>query len=691
MANRKQLRILTKEGVKAWNEYRKSYRNTKINLRGANLKRQNLEGADFSEADIRSTNFNDANLKGTNFSGAKCGLQRHLAIILLVFNSWLIAGISAAFLPIFWGGFVVLIFDSFDPGYQIGGWISLIVLIFFLIIAIRRGMAVGAFSVAATGGVAFSVAGAFSLEGAFSVALAVVGLVTVAGVSSAALAVAFLVAFLVAGAFSAAFLGAFSVVVAFLVAGAFSVPGAVAEAVAEAVAFSVAEAVAEAVAFSVAGAVAVVVGGAYIGWRAMKGDKRDAWLRSVGIELAAIEGTSFHGADLSDADFTRAKLKSTDFSEATLTGVCWYGAKMLDRVCPGNTYLKNSQLQQWLIGKGTEKKFNSQDLRGVNLQGADLTDVSFIDTDLREANLSETTLTGACIQDWNINSETKLDNVICDYIYLKKGKQERRPSDPNRNFEPSEFAKLVQKSVETVDLIFKDGIDWRAVAYSIKNTQVLNEDTSLAIQSIENKGDGVVLIKVNVPQNADKGKIEGDFWQGYEFANKTLKEQYEARLLDKDKFIDQQGQQINQLFYSLNQAQEKLGEVPKLMAEAGKNEYNFNAPVGSVGNQGTQTNVTGVVEGDQIGTQHNYSSEQQQTLAEAAAEIQKLLQQLEQNNPDATPEQQQAYVNAAIPPSIKQRCASALKAGGETAIEEFLDNPYVNVGKAVVKAWIKPE
>ncbi len=76
---------------------------------------------------------------------------------------------------------------------------------------------------------------------------------------------------------------------------------------------------------------------------------------------------------------------------------------------------------------------------------------------------------------------------------------------------------------------------------------------------------------------------------------------------------------------------------------------------------------------------------------EAADEIQKLLKQLEKSNPTATVEQQQAYVDAAISPTLKQRCVGALKSGGEVAIEEFLDNPYVNVGKAVVKGWMNPE
>jgi hypothetical protein len=84
-------------------------------------------------------------------------------------------------------------------------------------------------------------------------------------------------------------------------------------------------------------------------------------------------------------------------------------------------------------------------------------------------------------------------------------------------------------------------------------------------------------------------------------------------------------------------------------------------------------------------------SEQKQTLAEAAAEIQRLLKQLEQTNPNATEIDRVTYVNDETTPSFKRRVVGALQAGGEAAIEEFLDNPYVNVSKAVVKGWIKPE
>ncbi|MBP5971943.1 hypothetical protein HW132_04130 [Brasilonema sp. CT11] len=93
----------------------------------------------------------------------------------------------------------------------------------------------------------------------------------------------------------------------------------------------------------------------------------------------------------------------------------------------------------------------------------------------------------------------------------------------------------------------------------------------------------------------------------------------------------------------------------------------------------------------QQANQNIYTSEQKQTLAEAAAEIQRLLKQLELTNPTATEAEQVAYVNAATNPGIKQRVISALAQGSETAIEEFLlENKYLKVAKAIVKGWLLP-
>ena len=338
---------------------------------------------------------------------------------------------------------------------------------------------------------------------------------------------------------------------------------------------------------------------------------------------------------------------------------------------------------------GRNKNYTGANLNGANLRKADLTGTNLANVKALNADFSGATLTGACIEDWNINSETNFENVICDYIYLKEHKQERRPSDPNRNFEPGEFAKLVETSIETVDLIFKEGIDWRAFLTSFQDLRVEYGEQNVSIQAIEKKSDGAFVIRLNVPPDADKAEIESKAKQSYETNREALEAQYRLQLQAKDEQIAiyrQHNASLENIVNTLARASRPI----TVEAKAVSGERNINTGGGEY-RETTLHDDSRYIETRDSSTYYENYSQPQQTLAEAAAEIQKLLQQLEQTNPTATVEQQQAYVDAAISPTLKQRCVGALKAGGETAIEEFLDNPYVNVGKAVVKGWMKPE
>ncbi|MBD2033876.1 pentapeptide repeat-containing protein [Leptolyngbya sp. FACHB-321] len=404
----------------------------------------------------------------------------------------------------------------------------------------------------------------------------------------------------------------------------------------------------------------------------------------VGAKLrgANLVGAKLRSADLSDANLVGANLVGAKLRGANLVGANLVGANLSNADLEGANFvganLSNANLHGAnLVGANlSNANLSDANLCGANLVGANLSDANLCDTRLITAtalhtNFGNATLTGACIQDWHINADTTLDGVICDFIYLKDNQQERRPSAPHQTFAPGEFTKLFQKAQETLDLIFRHGVDWQAVAYAFQQLQIENEADDLAIASIENKGDGVVVIRIKAAPTADRPKLHGSFMDVYEVVHKTLESQYQARLEDKNKHI-------NQLFALVQDYQAQDTEVKKLMADAPK--FNFNAPVGSV----ADTIQAG---GRQQAIQHNYASEPQQTLAAAAKEIQALLQQLEQANPTATEADQKAFVNAALPTTTRDRILGAAQGGGLAWLE---GTPYGKITKAIIEGWQKP-
>jgi uncharacterized protein YjbI with pentapeptide repeats len=416
------------------------------NLRGRSFKGQNLEGVNFSGADIRSADFSETNLTGANFSHAKAGLQKR-RVIFLVVVSWLLSGISGFFSNFAGATVLSLLFDSSKNhleqiSYQIAGWGAVILIIIFFILTIRQKIQ-ASFAAAFTAAIAAAIAVAFAFAG------------------SGAFAVVF------AGAVATAFAGAF--------VGAFAVPFAIGFAVALAVGF----------AGAFAGAVAAKLLNIYIGWGAIKGDEKHVLIRNIAVAFAAFGGTSFRKADLTDAKFTRATLKSTDFREANLTRTCFHKTKKLEFARCGTTYLQKPHVRELLVTAfGKDKNFDREDLRGVNLTTANLVDASFLGTDLSKANLQDAdlsrakliqaqldgtnftgaTLTGAYIQDWGITTDTKFDGVRCEYVYMRLPTKEnpdplRKPDNKKEVFADGEFGDFIKPIFDTLDLYHNQGVD----------------------------------------------------------------------------------------------------------------------------------------------------------------------------------------------------------------------------------------
>jgi hypothetical protein len=76
-----------------------------------------------------------------------------------------------------------------------------------------------------------------------------------------------------------------------------------------------------------------------------------------------------------------------------------------------------------------------------------------------------------------------------------------------------------------------------------------------------------------------------------------------------------------------------------------------------------------------------------QQLAADLQALQVKLAEVKQGNPDVTEAEEQTLLNITTSKPVKERLVKALIEGGRTAIEEFLDNPYVNVVVAAIEGW----
>jgi uncharacterized protein YjbI with pentapeptide repeats len=516
------------------NRYAAGERNfQRLDLRGQSFKGQNLAGIDFSEADIRSANFIGANLRGANFTDAKCGLQKRWAIFLTSIIC-LLTGISDL-LSILIPPIVSMIVESSSLKNQIPGWIGLIILVTFLVLTIRQGI--------------ISAAVAAVLAGILT---GTAGLVT--GTTGLLAYAAGLLAYVIA----VAYVALIAVIVAIVVAIAVEEVAGLVGLVIVSLVVSVVVSVVGVYAGALTGA------GVYIGWRSWQGDERDTWVRSFALAFAAMGGTNFRSADLTDANFSGVKLKSTDLREANLTRVRWYGAQMLDRVRPGDSYLKNTQIRQWLLGKGNDKNFDGQQLQGINLQGADLRDASFIDTNLSQANLQDVDLsraklirtqldqtnltgailTGACIEDWHITINTKLENIKCEYVFMHLPTQEnpescRQPDHESEIFQDGEFVDFIKPIFNTLDLYHNHGVDSRAIAISWKQLAENNPNAKLRLAAIEIKGEDNLLLRLKTVPNADLSCLNAEYFDTYHQLKALSEEEYKKLIIENDVHLRQ--------------------------------------------------------------------------------------------------------------------------------------------------------
>jgi uncharacterized protein YjbI with pentapeptide repeats len=462
------------------------------NLRGRCFKNQDLTGANFSYADIRGVNFTNTKLVDANFSHAKAGLQKRWTIVLVILSLFLSA--LSALISGFGSYFVALFFlpSIIKKITIISGVVILILIAVFFFFVSRQG---------------------------------------VAAVDITTISITLVVAHTIVESVTAPLYLGFPVL----------------PFVSEIVLPFVSEIIVLLLTIDIARC-------------ALASDEKYAYIRTIrtfAIAFAATGGTNFQKANLTDANFTKATLKNTNFREAILTRTCWKDTQKLDLARVGDSILAKPAVRNLLVsGNGYKKSYIGENLKGANLTGVNLNQANLKEADISEATLYKANLeaanltksqaigtdfthaylTGACLEAWNIDSTTKLEDVDCLYVYLlehpdKKGNRERRPHDPDKVFEAGDFAKLYKKIMNTVQILLRNGINPEAFTIAFRKLMEENpEITPDSIQAIEKKGDDV-LLTLEVPEGTDKGKVQRNFESVYEA---RLEAQKQTALLEAE-------------------------------------------------------------------------------------------------------------------------------------------------------------
>lgn len=502
------------------------------NLCNQSFRKKNLAGCSFANTDIRGVDFTNANLVGTNFVNAKAGLSA----------SWSTAIFSFSILLIVLSGFVsgyagTALGTLFAEGSFFLGWIVLATLIVFWVVSILKGLgaALGVVSLLATELVVLFVAITPDADHAGRALLSFVALGgAISGVVGWALSVAlgrssrFVTALAMLGAVVGAALG---------IAANREIIGVV----------------------IIMAAVAIL--GSYIGTAALKNGHRYSLIYKLAIGISTAKSTCFRDADLTDANFTEAVLENADFRGATLIRTRWQQARKLEKANVGRTYLENPHVMQLVVkGYGADTKFNRLDLRGLNLKGAQLSNASFIGSDLSDstlqgadlssaklvqtqlhrANLSEACLTGAFIQNWGISTETNLDLVQCDYIYMRYPTEDdpdpsRKPDNKQEIFRKGDFSAFIAPIIKTLDTYQKQNVDPRAITVTAKTLDLYHyegidpsaaaiafqrlaeqhPEAKLEVVSLEGRGDERIRVQATVADEANRSELSEAYFQSY--------------------------------------------------------------------------------------------------------------------------------------------------------------------------------
>lgn len=534
-------------------------------LRGRSFKGQDLTGADFSDCDIRGVDFSECDLRGVNFLGANLTGANFCRARMggsykcdgsWLFTLWCLSGLLNLFASVFFITQLKNILNMFGENFMSGGNIHFleITALSAMLISIavwwslqgqmRFKLNSRMSTILVYTAVFTAVFSALSRPGTLVdvVAITIVGGVIIVGAVVVVGAMVLIGDLVIVGVIVGVVFGA--------IAGAVSVVGHEATVANESVAAAIINLV-------------IIVFGIYLGRRASEREEEVLNLiYRLSRYFSVVLCTRFSRAILHDVDFSETDLQGANFRYSQLLGCRFQKAKNHHLALTYGTPLAPRKVRELVVnGVVTETDFHGLnlqglvfsglDLRGFNFANANVSFANFSGCDLREANLSEVTalgtrfneakMTGACIQNWNIDTRTELNQIRCDFVYLTDGKQQRNP--PESDFAAGEFSKLYQQVADTIDFIVHSHAELSALVSAIDTVKTEAGNADIFVQNIERKDDSMI-VKLKAPPEFDREQIYKEVRKEQKKEIKRLKLEHEQQLLNQRTEFKQEKDQL---------------------------------------------------------------------------------------------------------------------------------------------------
>lgn len=270
--------------------------NLEKNLQGKSFKDQNLQNSDFSGANLCGADFSKAVLTNADFSKCKTGLKPISAVVIFIFA--MVISLLSGYIAMLTGSTVQIMLKSPDTNIFTAGYITIGLIIIFILLAIWKGGQKTLISVVVTIIAALLVGLVSWLSGAG----------TGMGSVYASLALILFVLMVIAGTISRTTAGMLASNILFLIVavggGMFgkSLGGGI-------------------------GTVVLAVSCAIISKRILSGASDFSFIRKIALTVGSYFGTSFKDADLTGANFSESIVKNTNFTGTKLSEINWEGSK----------------------------------------------------------------------------------------------------------------------------------------------------------------------------------------------------------------------------------------------------------------------------------------------------------------------------------------------------------------------------